>query len=64
MKNGECAQTLPTSTSVVPRMTFLLTRIDKIVDSIASYDIMALLDCFQDITRYGSVEKMKKRPVS
>jgi hypothetical protein len=35
---------------------FPLARIDQIIDSAAGCDIMA-------ITRYGFVEKMKKRPI-
>jgi hypothetical protein len=47
-----------------PKDDFPLARIDQIVYSTADYDIMPLLDCFQDITRYGYVGKMKKIPVS
>jgi hypothetical protein len=36
-----------------PKDDFLLTRIDKVVDSAAGCEIMTLLDCFSAITRYG-----------
>jgi hypothetical protein len=47
-----------------PKDDFPLARIDQIVDSAASYDIMALLDYFQAITRYGFAEKTKKKLTS
>jgi hypothetical protein len=47
-----------------PKDDFPLVRIDHIIDSAAGCDIMAMLDCFQAITRYGSARKMKKRIVS
>jgi hypothetical protein len=41
-----------------------LAKIDQIVDSIASSDIMALLDVSRAITKYGFIRKMKKKQVS
>jgi hypothetical protein len=47
-----------------PKDDFSLSRIDQIIDFTAGCDIMALLDYFQGITRYGSAGKTKKRLVS
>jgi hypothetical protein len=48
-----------------PKDDFPLVRIDQIVDSAASSDIMALLDYYSwATTRYGFTRKMKKKQVS
>jgi hypothetical protein len=47
-----------------PKDDFPLARIDKVVDSVAGCEIMSLLDYFQDIIRYGSGRKTKRRQAS
>jgi hypothetical protein len=47
-----------------PKDDFPLARIDQIVDSMAGYDIMALLDCFSGYHQVWLRKEDEKRPVS
>jgi hypothetical protein len=44
-----------------PKDDFPLSRIDKVVDSVASGKTMALLDCFLSTIKFGSAKRMKKK---
>jgi hypothetical protein len=47
-----------------PKDNFPLTRIDKIVDSAVGYEMMALLNCFQNIIKFVFTKKISKRQSS
>jgi hypothetical protein len=44
-----------------PKDDFPLARIKQIMDSATGYKILALLDYFWATTKYGFVERMKKK---
>jgi hypothetical protein len=46
-----------------PKDDFPLSRINKVVDSAAGCEIMALLDCFLGTTKYGFAKWMKRRQI-
>jgi hypothetical protein len=47
-----------------PKDDFPLSRIDKVVDSAAGYEMMALLDVSLATIRFGCVKRTKKKQVS
>jgi hypothetical protein len=47
-----------------PKDDFPFARIDKIVDSTACCEMMALLDYFSGTIKSGSAKRSKRRPVS
>jgi hypothetical protein len=44
-----------------PKDDFPLARIDKIIDSAIGCEVMALLDCFLSLTKFGFVGRMRRR---
>jgi hypothetical protein len=65
-KNGKMRMCIdfPYLNKACKKDPFTLPRTDASIDKVAGYKRFSLLDYFQDITRFGSRKKMKKKQVS